>query len=232
MFVTLGKSPQRAKRFGRAMASLTGGEGYELSYLLSNYDWAALDAVSGTLVDVGGSHGFVCTALAAQHPHMRFIVQDLPKTVSSAPPLPAALAGRITYQAHNFLTPQPVRGADVYLFRWILHNQADQYAVAMLRQLIPALKRGARVLINDHCLRGPGEEGAWDEKIMRTMDLIMLTLLNAQERTEEEFRALFEQVDERFRFVGVTRPKGCRMSIVEAVWEGEDFGADGGEGCF
>jgi hypothetical protein len=88
--------------------------------------------------------------------------------------------------------------------------------------LIPALKKGAKVVINDHCLREPGEENAWDEKIMRTMDLTMLTLLNAQERTEEEFRELFVRVDERFRFVGVMRPKGCRMSIVEAVWEGQD----------
>jgi len=77
----------------------------------------------------------------------------------------------------------------------------------MLRQLIPALKKGARVVINDHCLREPGEEGAWDEKIMRTMDLVMLSLLNAREREEGAFRALFEEVDERFRFVGVTRRK-------------------------
>jgi hypothetical protein len=24
----------------------------------------------------------------------------------------------------------------------------------------------------------------------------------------------------------VTRPAGCRMSIVEAVWEGEDYGGE------
>jgi hypothetical protein len=56
------------------------------------------------------------------------------------------------------------------------------------------------------------------------MDLIMLTLLNAQERTKEDFEALFQAANPGYRFVGVTRPKGCRMSIVEAVWEGEDFG--------
>jgi hypothetical protein len=93
----------------------------------------------------------------------------------------------------------------------------------MLRALIPALKRGARVLINDHVLPEPGQERAWDEKIMRTMDLVMLTLLNAQERTAGEFEELFRRADERFVFRGVTRPKGCRMSIVEAVWEGDDF---------
>ena len=224
MFVTFGKSPLRAKRMGGAMVSLTGGEGYEVSYLLDNYDWASIDAISGTVVDVGGSHGFVCVDLAKRYKNMKFVVQDLPKTVNSAPKLDDEIKDRITFQAHDFHTVQPVKGADVYFYRWILHNQADKYAISMLKQLIPALKKGARVMINDHCLPEPNTESLWDEKIMRTMDLVMLTLLNAQERTEGEFRELFEKVDPGFRFVGVTRPKGCRMSIVEAVWDGDDFG--------
>lgn len=79
-------------------------------------------------------------------------------------------------------------------------------------------------MINDHCLPEPGTENLWDEKIIRSMDLVMLTLLNARERSAGEFEALFREVGEGFRFLGVTRPEGCRMSIVEAVWEGEDFG--------
>ncbi|KAI6710964.1 O-methyltransferase [Diplocarpon mali] len=226
MFATFGKSPVRAKRMGGAMVSLTGGEGYELAYLLDNYDWASLDAAGARLVDIGGSHGFVSIALAERYPHMHFTVQDLPRTIASAPPVPPSLRPRITFQAHDFNTPQPVQSADVYLFRWILHNNSDKYATNMLRQLIPALKRGARVVINDHCLPEPGAEGEWDERVMRTMDLVMLTLLNAQERTEGEFRELFAKVDPRFRFLGARRVAGCRMSIVEAVWEGEDFGAE------
>jgi hypothetical protein len=113
----------------------------------------------------------------------------------------------------------------VYFFRWIFHNQSDIYAIPILRSLIPALKKGARIVINDHCLPEPGQESLWDEKIIRTMDLVMLTLLNAQERTAGEFEELFRRADPRFVFKGVMRPKGCRMSIVEAVWAGEDFGA-------
>jgi hypothetical protein len=224
MFATFGKDPVRAKRMGGAMVSLTGGEGYEVSHLIDNYAWSAIDDVSGTVVDVGGSHGFVCIDLAKRFKNIRFVVQDLPKTIASVPkPLEGDIGEWITFMAHDFYTPQPIKGADVYLFRWILHNQADKYAIKMLRQLIPALKRGARVVINDHCLPEPGTESVWDEKIIRTMDLVMLTLLNAQERSEEEFRALFERVDRRFVFRGAKRVEGCRMSVVEAVWEGEDF---------
>ena len=229
MFVTFGKDSKRAKRMGGAMKSLTGGEGYEVSYLLSGYDWDSIDKIGGTVVDIGGSHGFVCVALANAYPNMKFIVQDLPKTISSAPSLPADLASRISFQAHDFHTQQPVKGADVYFFRWILHNQADKYAINMLQQLIPALKNGARVVINDHCLKEAGEENQWDEKIMRTMDLVMLTLLNAKERSEDEFRKLFGEASKEFRFLGARRTEGCRMGVVEAVWEGEDFGGQAAE---
>ena len=51
----------------------------------------------------------------------------------------------------------------------------------------------------------------------------MLTLINAQERSKEEFETLFHTANPNYRFLGVTRPAGCRMSIVEAVWEGEDY---------
>ncbi|CAG8957889.1 hypothetical protein HYFRA_00000229 [Hymenoscyphus fraxineus] len=226
MFVTFGKDPRRAKRMGGAMTSLTGGEGYEISYLLRNYDWASLNENHATIVDLGGSHGFVCRALAEHYPNLKFIVQDLQKTIDSAPKLEEPLASRIKYQSHDFFTTQSVKDADVYFFRWIFHNHSDKYAAKILESLIPAMKKGAKVLINDHCLRdGFGKETFWDEKIIRTMDLVMLTLLNATERSEGQYKKLFESV-EGFRFGGVRRVEGCRMSVVEAVWEGEDYGGE------
>ncbi|KAK4178876.1 S-adenosyl-L-methionine-dependent methyltransferase [Triangularia setosa] len=237
MFVTFGKDPNRAKRMGKAMVSLTGGEGYEPSYFLDvekgGYDFSEIDARGGTLVDVGGSHGFMCVALAEKYRNMRFVVQDLQRTVDSAPkPISAdpQVAERITLLAHDFFTEQVTKDADVYFFRWIMHNYSTPYALQILRNLIPALKPGARIVINDHCLyEGSGQEDLWDEKVMRRMDVVMLSLLNAQERTESEFRELFakatgegqqqQEVKGEFVFKGVTRPKGCRMSIVEAVWQ-------------
>ncbi len=81
-----------------------------------------------------------------------------------------------------------------------MHNYSTPYAIRILKNLVPALKPGARVLINDHCLREPGREDPWDERVMRRMDVVMLTLLNAQERTEEEFRALFAAAGDGFVF--------------------------------
>ncbi|KAF4462214.1 O-methyltransferase [Fusarium albosuccineum] len=225
MFATFGKNPARAKRMGEAMASLTGGEGYEVQYFVDNYDFSEVDSVEGTFVDVGGSHGFVCVDLGKKWKKMKFVVQDLPRTIDSAPnPICAEedVARRIMLQGHDFFTEQPVQGADganltlfleqyvltwdwpVYYFRWIFHNYSTPYAIKIIQNLIPALKPGARILINDHCLREPGSENPWDEKIMRSMDILMLAILNAQERTENEFEELFKSADERFVFkVGV-----------------------------
>lgn len=115
MFTTLGRNPARAKRFGNAMSSLSNGEGYELAWLLDNYDWERINAKGGTLVDVGGSHGFVPVEIGQKYPNMRFVVQDLPKTIQSAPALPEGVKDRISFQAHDFYTPQPVKDADSML---------------------------------------------------------------------------------------------------------------------
>lgn len=115
MFVTFGRDLARAKRMGGAMSSLTGTVGYELRHLVDACDLSAVDERRGTLVDVGGSHGFVCVALAERWKGIEFVVQDLPKTVQSAPvPISsdASVAARITFQPHDFFTEQPVKGAD------------------------------------------------------------------------------------------------------------------------
>ncbi|KAI0885945.1 S-adenosyl-L-methionine-dependent methyltransferase [Annulohypoxylon maeteangense] len=203
MFVTIGKDPKRAKRMGQAMTSLTGGEGYELSYITQGCDLASVDARGGTLVDLGGSHGFVSLYLAKQFRNMKFVVQDLANTIDSAPKpvcADAKIAKRIRFQVHDFFKEQPVRGADVYYFRWIMHNHSTPYAVQIIRNLIPALKPGARIIVNDLCLSEPGVETPWDERLMRSMDLVMMTLLNAQERGEEDFRQLFKLAGDGFVF--------------------------------
>ncbi|KAK4157010.1 O-methyltransferase-domain-containing protein [Chaetomidium leptoderma] len=207
MFATFGKDPVRARRMGRAMASLTGGEGYEPSYFVDvekgGYDFSDLDATGGTFVDIGGSHGFMCVDLANKYKNMKFVVQDLQKTVDSAPkPISAdsQVAERITLLAHDFFTEQVTKDADVYFFRWIMHNYSTPYAISLLKNLIPALKPGARIIINDHCLLEAGQENPWDERVMRRMDVVMLALLNAQERSEAEFKELFAAAGDGFVF--------------------------------
>jgi hypothetical protein len=68
--------------------------------------------------------------------------------------------------AHDFFTTQTV-GADAYILRTVLHNWADKYCIMILRALVPALKPGARILINDICLPKPGSVPAHRELDLR-----------------------------------------------------------------
>lgn len=117
---------------------------------------------------IGGSHGFVCVALAKKFPQLSFVVQDMPKTVADGPSkIPAEFKNKIEFQAHDFYTEQPIKDAAVYFFRWICHNQSDKYGTKMLQALVPAMKKGARIVINDNCLPKPNTADPWDEKITR-----------------------------------------------------------------
>lgn len=53
----------------------------------------------------------------------------------------------------------------------------------------------------------------------RGMDCGMLSIFNAMEREEDEWREMFAAADSRFVWKGVTQPKGSILALIEAVWE-------------
>lgn len=58
-YIELAKTPERARRFGGGMRFMTRGSLYDITHLVRNWDWASIEAVSGTVVDIGGGHGGV-----------------------------------------------------------------------------------------------------------------------------------------------------------------------------
>ena len=151
---------------------------------------------------------------------MKFIVQDLPGTAAEGERLlDPALAEHISFQAYDMNVPQPAHGASVYLFRSVLLNWPDQYVIKFLQNLIPALEPGAKIVINEGVLPRPGELGPWDEKIIRSLDLCMMTMFNSKERTVEEWEGLFRMADGRFRIRGAERPRVSLLWVIEAEWE-------------
>ena len=67
----------------------------------------------------------------------------------------ARLSDRLSFEGYDFFTEQPIRDADVYFFRMIFHDWSDKYCVKILRNTIPPLKAGTRLVINDFCLADP-----------------------------------------------------------------------------
>lgn len=120
------------------------------------------------IVDVGGSSGTFGIALAERFPNLNIIVQDRPDVVELASKkLPEKLKHRVSFMAHDFFTEQPIKDADVYFFKWIIHDWSDKYAIQILRSLIPGLKKGAKIILNEYIVPQPGEVSILKEREIR-----------------------------------------------------------------
>lgn len=140
--------------------------GFKPEHVVFGYDFESFDR--SLFIDVGGSHGHSSIAIAEAHPNIRCIVQDMPATVASGQAkLPPSLKERVTFMAHDFWEKQPIKDGDIYYFQGIFQDWSDTSAVKILRQLVPALKAGARVLINDICVPPLGTLSAYKERRIR-----------------------------------------------------------------
>jgi len=48
----------------------------------------------------------------------------------------------------------------------------------------------------------------------------MIAILNGRERDVDDWKSLFNRVDSRFQYVGVTQPEGSNLALIEACWSG------------
>ena len=221
VFAVFAGQPQRGRRFGGAMRFFTKGDSWDLRHMLASFDWPSVDKPGDVVVDLGGGNGQISQYLARHTSNTRFIVQELPHVVLEAPAqLPDDLKSRIDFVVHDFFTPQTMGPPPTaFLLRYILHNWSDKYSVTILRNLVPAMRKGSKVLIYEYVL----EDGPVTDLTARfgfQMDGIMATFFNAQERTAREFELLLTAADERYVVDAVRRPKGSTMSIVEVGWSG------------
>lgn len=63
---------------------------------------------------------------------------------------------------YNFLTPQPVKDADVFLLRNILHDWPDKYCLQILKHLREAASPGTQLLVVDNLMSYAAAENTQD----------------------------------------------------------------------
>lgn len=162
MFEVLAQDPARAKLFSDSMKLFFETPQFSLDHTVDSFPWSAISK----MVDIGGSMGHASIAIARKNPHIHCVVQDL-KRVFDGVEVPPDLRDRVSFMPHDFLTDQPVKDADVYFLRWILHDWSDLYAVRILRALIPALRTGVKVVLHDTCVPEVGTVSLFKQRHFR-----------------------------------------------------------------
>lgn len=221
LYGVLAADPERAKRFDAAMRFSTKDESWDLRHMLRAFDWASLDKPGNRLVDIGGGYGHFSQFIAKETTDLAFTVQDLPHVVGPAPEqLPEEFKGRIEFQVQDFMTPQSADNPPAaFLVSRCTHNWSDKYAVQLLQNLIPALRPGSKILLVEYVLDDKPITNLTDRSGLQ-LDLVMATVLNAQERYAWDFKKLLAEADERFVLEGIRKPEGSKMSLMEVTWKG------------
>ncbi|KAH7386754.1 O-methyltransferase-domain-containing protein [Phaeosphaeria sp. MPI-PUGE-AT-0046c] len=208
--------PQKGEDFAGAMTFFLQNPALDIGFVHA-YDWA--QHANGTVVDLGGSKGEVAFTLAQRYPDMKLVVQDRAEIVALAP---EEKPENVEFQAHDFFEPQLLHGADVYFFRWIMHDWSAKYCVKILRALVPALKHKARIVLMETILPEPGVLSLYQERMIRSFDVVMKATYNAKERTETDWRVIIADADDKGRFnvVDVLRPAGSQLGFLVIEWTG------------
>ena len=220
VFDELAKDLNRQARYAAAMNLFNSGPDLESTHVVHGFPWTYLHG--GTVVDVGGSHGSVSIAIARSLSGVKCVVQDKLEIIRDGESkLPSELRERVTFMEHDFFNTQPIKSADVYILRWILHDWPDPYAVKILRALIPALTKTSRLCICEYVLPQWGAVSTYQERSIRSMDLAMMEFHNSKERGAADWAALLERADPRFQIVNIKTPSGSRLSMIEVLWRSD-----------
>ncbi|KAI3325423.1 S-adenosyl-L-methionine-dependent methyltransferase [Xylariaceae sp. AK1471] len=191
IFKWINERPEVLKNFMGWMAGQRDGLPTFMSVLDFETEFAkGADGSTAVFVDVGGSMGHQCIALRQTYPDLvgRVILQDLPETIEKVRTSPLSGFEGIDVLAHDFFTPQPLQGARAYYLRNVLHDWPDEKCVEILQKIKPAMTAESRILIDEMIL--PERDAPWRAT---QQDFIMGACIAAQERSHDEWLALFDR---------------------------------------
>jgi hypothetical protein len=200
------KNPEASAAFNSAMTSLSARSG---TGIVERYDFSFLRKV----VDVGGGHGFLLATILRANPATRGVLFDLPDVVAGADQVldNFAVRDRCEVVEGSFFDALP-EGGDAYVLRQIIHDWDDERALAILRNCRAAVTRTGKVLVIERQIVPDHREA------MRVLhaDLEMLVSVGGMERTDAEYRSLFDNAGFRLTTIVPLMDAGG-FSVFEGV---------------
>jgi len=190
----LQSNPEQQANFNAAMRDLSASM---TPAVTTSYDWRKFAVIA----DIGGGIGTQLSSILDAHPSCRGILFDQPHVVAESPQ-----HDRMERVGGDFFKEITVR-ADAYLMRWIIHDWADDKAIAILENVRRAAPPGARVALAEWVLSETADldAGKW-------MDINMLVNAGGRERTASEFRSLYDQAGFELEHI-IPTPSPLRIII-------------------
>jgi hypothetical protein len=165
------------------------------------------------LVDVGGGPAVLLAEILRAAPELNGVLMDNEAVVPRARGHldRSGVGDRAECVPGDFFVSVPA-GGDAYLLSRVLHDWDDGDARRILATCRSEMEPGVRLLVVEAIL----PERAIDAPAVIRMDLLMLILLGARERTEAEFRTLLGAAGFTVQRV-VRTGSSAGLGIIEAV---------------
>src|SRR5687768_9217145 len=178
--------------------------------VVDGYDFAGVR----TVVDIGGNHGRLLSAILNANPTVSGVLFDRPEIIELAEERirGTELAERAELVAGDFFESLPA-GADLYILSRILMDYDDDASVRLLQNCHRAMTPNGRVLIVQLLMPEQGDAAARERLFEAAVsDLNMLVLTGGRERTEGEYRTLLGRAG--FRLSRVVQSQAL-VSLIE-----------------
>lgn len=160
-------------------------------------------AADPLLVDIGGSQGEDLKKFHKAFSDLpgKLVLQDLAAVIDGATELPPSIEA----QHYNFFDEQPVKKANCYFLRTVLHDWPDKQASRILGRVHEAMGPDSILLINELMLPKSGVLLS-----SAIADMQMMGSFASLERTESQWKSLLENAG--FELVHVWLPQDCDKS--------------------
>jgi len=197
------QDPSKAAVFNSAMTALSNAH---YAGVVGSYDFRSVRK----LVDVGGGHGRLLSMILAAYPKMHGVLFELPHAIEGARRTLRAsgLSERCEVVSGDFFRSVPP-GGDTYMLSRVIHDWADDKAVAILKTIRGVVSAKGRVLVFETMIRS-------DTRVSYPLlsDINMIIRTGGCERTEAEYRALYKAAGFRMSRA-VQTPSATGMTIIE-----------------
>jgi hypothetical protein len=178
----LAENPAQARIFNDGMTSTSQ---ISAPAILTAYDFSGIHR----LIDVGGGHGFLLASILKAYPQMHGVLFDLPRVVEGAAPILEAqgVSDRCECIGGDFITAVP-SGGDAYIMQAILHGMTDEKILQLLHNVRQSMRENGTLLQVDMVVPEGNEPST-----SKFGNLHMMIFTHSYERSEAEYRALYER---------------------------------------